>query len=103
KTPLGARNIFRTVTHGASFGANSLRLEIGLGDATEIQSLEVRWPGSDTRQTFHDLKLNNAYELREGAGQVLARAFKKIPLKPENRGHVAYGDGLQPARESASP
>src|SRR3954464_7096868 len=38
KTRGGARELFRTVSSGGSFGSNPLRQEIGLGDATSIVS-----------------------------------------------------------------
>jgi hypothetical protein len=64
-TPEGSRSIYRRVTHGASFGANPLRLEIGLGDATAISNVEILWPGSGVKQTVAGLKLNQFYEIRE--------------------------------------
>ncbi|MCA9527219.1 MAG: CRTAC1 family protein, partial [Myxococcales bacterium] len=46
-TPTGPRQLFRTVGVGSSFGGNSLRQEIGLGDATAISAVELRWPGGE--------------------------------------------------------
>ncbi len=46
--PDGPRRIHRAAGTGGSFGANPLRQEIGLGRATRIESLEIRWPGSGT-------------------------------------------------------
>jgi hypothetical protein len=66
QTPEGPRSLYRTVSSGGSFGSNPLRQEIGLGDATAITAVDIRWPGSDTRQTVTGLELNHSYEIREG-------------------------------------
>jgi hypothetical protein len=62
----GRRDIHRQVGTGGSFGASSLQQEVGLGGATSIVSIDVRWPGSGTTQRFVDLALDRIYELREG-------------------------------------
>ncbi len=59
------RTIYRDVTSGGSFGASPLRQHIGLGKATTIETLEVWWPASKSRQTFHDLKANQFLEIHE--------------------------------------
>jgi hypothetical protein len=47
---------YRTITAGSCFGGNPLDCTIGLGRAASIQTLEVSWPTSGTRQSFHDLR-----------------------------------------------
>ena len=60
----------RTVSIGGSFGGNSLQLEIGLGDATAIKSIEVKWPNAQyTLERFENIKLNQKIRLKEGSGQ----------------------------------
>ena len=59
------RHIFRTVGFGSSFGYSTLRQHIGIGKATEIQFVEVRWPGSGTIQQFTHLAAGDTYHLRE--------------------------------------
>ncbi len=66
-TPGGERSIFRTVSGGGSFGSASLRLEIGLGSASEIIEVLVRWPVRDRyEQRFTGLRPGTFYRLREG-------------------------------------
>lgn len=60
------RTVHRVVGSGSSFGANPLRQEIGLGDATRIERVEIAWPGSGTVQVLDDLKIDHAYAVREG-------------------------------------
>jgi hypothetical protein len=52
------RSIYRTVGSGGSFGANPLEQHIGLGFAARIQSVEIWWPASNTRQTFSAMAPN---------------------------------------------
>lgn len=66
ETPSGPRSVFKTVNSGSSFGANPLRQEFGLGDATRITGVEVVWPGSGAIQSFDGIELNHAYRIREG-------------------------------------
>ena len=61
------RTIYRTVSTGGSFGANSLQLEIGLGENAQIQRLKVFWPnGSNQAEEWTDLAVNQVLELVEG-------------------------------------
>jgi hypothetical protein len=60
------RHVVRTVGFGSSFGGNPLRQHIGLGKATVIRTLEVRWPGSGTVQHFTNIAADHIYHLREG-------------------------------------
>ncbi|MBL9139921.1 MAG: CRTAC1 family protein [Verrucomicrobiales bacterium] len=76
-TPDGLRSLHHVVGSGASFGANPLRLEIGLGQATSIREVEVRWPGSNSTSVYRDLEMDRGYRLQEGAAAVTA-----LPLHP---------------------
>ncbi len=76
KTPQGARTIYRTVGSGGSFGANPLRQEIGLGNATAIDRVEIIWTTGKT-QTVQGLAMDKFYSIREGDP-----AAKLLPIKP---------------------
>jgi hypothetical protein len=65
-TPDGPREMHRAVGSVSSFGGSPARQEIGLGDATAIESVEIWWPASGTRQTLKDLALDSFYEVTEG-------------------------------------
>ena len=62
----GDRAVHTVVGSGGSFGASSLEQEIGLGQAESIESVEIWWPASGTRQTFEDVPLDTAIEIVEG-------------------------------------
>ncbi len=85
------RKISRRITHGASFGANPLRAEIGLGGTSAIRDVEIRWPGSNTRQTIQGLALNQAYEIHEDSDKPLALNLKSLDLQKLVTAHAAVG------------
>jgi hypothetical protein len=61
------REIHAVAGSGGSFGASSLRPHLGLGRATAIDLLEIRWPGSGLVQRFEGpLPADRIYEIREG-------------------------------------
>jgi hypothetical protein len=80
KTPIGARvdctagghTTVRWLTSGTSYlSQNDLRLTFGLGKATSVDRLEVRWPSGES-QTWTDLPADRFLELEE-AGTPLSR------------------------------
>ncbi len=63
----GERAIHRVVGSGGSFGANPLRQEIGLGDATAVVRVEVFWPVTGRTQVLTGLEPDHAYAVVEDA------------------------------------
>jgi len=57
--------IHTTVGPGGSFGASTLRVEIGLGNAKLVNELEIWWPTSNLRQKFSKLSVNQFIEIAE--------------------------------------
>ena len=49
------RSIHRTVGSGGSFGANPMEQHVGLGPSARVQTVEIWWPASNTRQTFSNV------------------------------------------------
>jgi hypothetical protein len=78
QTPSGLRHIYRTVNSGGSFGSNPLRQEIGLGNATKIESVEINWPASGIKQVLTGLEPNHFYHVREGDAKALPVELKRI-------------------------
>ena len=74
------RSLYRTVGSGGSFGANPLRVEVGLGKADKIVAVEILWPGSGTRQSVRGLKPNQMYVVREGVAETRPIALKSFPF-----------------------
>jgi hypothetical protein len=70
-----SRFVHRDVRSGGSFGASPLRQHIGLGKAARIETLEIWWPTTNTRQVFHAIACNQTIEIREfNAHYKLAKA-----------------------------
>ncbi|MBI2681287.1 MAG: VCBS repeat-containing protein [Candidatus Solibacter usitatus] len=71
------RFVQRVVGSGGSFGASPFQQHLGLGKAARIESVEVWWPASGTRQTFHNLDKNQFIEIKE-----FEKAVTKMARKP---------------------
>jgi hypothetical protein len=76
-TPDGRRRIHHVASTGGSFGGSPLRQQIGLGEATAIRSIEVRWPGSGTVDRIAAVAPRARYRLVEGSGRL-----EPLPLAP---------------------
>ncbi len=61
----GRRRVAQRVGGGSYQSANDPRLHFGLGDAKQIERLEVRWP-SGLVESYTELHANRGYLLREG-------------------------------------
>ncbi len=74
-TPTGPRAIHRAVGSVSSFGGSPRRQEIGLGDATAIERVEIVWPRSGARQVLRDVPLDAFLSVTEGA-----ESFERVEL-----------------------
>jgi hypothetical protein len=64
----GGMTQFDEVLGGGSYlSQNDLRLHFGLGSATKIESVEVRWPTGKT-ESFKDVAADKIYVITEGQG-----------------------------------
>ena len=61
-----SQDIHVTVGHGGSFGSSPLRAEIGLGQAVQIDFVDVIWPGDNHVQHVAGLVPDHAYHLLQG-------------------------------------
>lgn len=60
------RNVYRDVNSGGSFGASPLLQHIGIGQATVIERIEVKWPGNKVPQVFENLQPGGTVRIKEG-------------------------------------
>jgi hypothetical protein len=66
----GGRTQLREVTSGSSYlGQSDSRVHVGLGDATVVARLEIRWPSGLT-EVLQNVAANQLVVIREGAGIV---------------------------------
>ena len=66
RTAAGPRTVHHLVGSGGSFGGSSLQAEIGLGAASAIEEVVIRWPAGP-QQGLGALALDSVYEVREGS------------------------------------
>jgi len=60
------RTIHATVSSGGAAGSSPLRRTIGLGAATDVRSVEVRWPTTGTTQSLVGVPADSFVRIREG-------------------------------------
>ena len=63
---------------GSYLSQGDLRVHFGLGSATTIDSVEVRWPSGRVEPLAH-LTVDHIYPVREGVGVVTPAAMKPSP------------------------
>ena len=83
------RSIYREVTSGGSFGGSPFRQEIGLGNASLIDRIEIYWPASDITQIFENVAVNRFYTINELSDSLIETELKSFPFakKPEPNGY----------------
>ena len=65
--PVGEKIVtHHVVNSGGSFGASSLRLEIGLGTINKIEEITINWPFENSVSVLKDLQINRFYKIVEG-------------------------------------
>ncbi|HTH55942.1 MAG TPA: FG-GAP-like repeat-containing protein [Cyclobacteriaceae bacterium] len=72
------RSVYRDVNSGGSFGSSPFRREIGIGQATMIDEIEIRWHGSNEVQTFKNVKPDQFLRITEGQNSIEPIALKRI-------------------------
>lgn len=72
------REIHRLIGSGGSFGAQTLRAEIGLGKATQVDTLEIVWPVADSRQVWTGIAADQALKVVEGQDEVEVLALPRF-------------------------
>jgi len=65
---------------GSYLSQNDLRVHFGLGSATKIDSVEIRWP-SGTIDTLKNLAPDKFYAILEGKGLVDLEQVRGSPVK----------------------
>ncbi|HXJ06589.1 MAG TPA: CRTAC1 family protein [Candidatus Acidoferrum sp.] len=76
----GSRLFVDEVRSGSSYDSNSdMRVHFGLGSATKLDLVEVRWP-SGLLENFANLAVDKIHTIKEGSG---------IPVKPQQQKYLA--------------
>jgi hypothetical protein len=56
---------------------SDLRLHFGLGDAKEIDSIEIKWPTTQKTEKFTKIEANQILTIKEGSGIIKAERLEK--------------------------
>ena len=74
---LGSRSLVDEVRSGSSYDSNNdIRLHFGLGTATKVASVQIRWP-SGLREQFENIRVDSIQDFKEGSGRMLESSTLK--------------------------
>jgi hypothetical protein len=82
----------RELTLGDGYGSqNSLRQHFGIGDATMVDEISVKWPRSGTVQTFKNVAANRIIEITEAKNEIVEKHYAMPGAVPsrDRKGAVA--------------
>ena len=88
------RSTYLTVSKGASFGGNPIRLQAGVGKATVIDEIEVTWPATGLKDVYTNVAVNKIYKAKEGDKQLTIWDIKPFEFRTMER-RMAEGDSTK--------
>ncbi len=72
----GGKMLTRELTAGDGYGSqNTLRQHFGLGDATQVDELVVKWPRSGITQKFTNVAANRFIAITEGTDVIVEKKY----------------------------
>jgi len=83
------RSVYRDVNSGGSFGANPLMQHIGIGKATSVESIEIRWPGNKAVQTISGIKAGEYIKVKEGNNTITRMQMRKVDFTSITTGLIS--------------
>ncbi len=89
KENTSARSVYREVNSGGSFGCNPLTQHIGIGQATIIDSIEIKWPASETTQVFKNIEPGETLKIKEGDNSLAKMNLKKVDFTAHKLGIIS--------------
>jgi hypothetical protein len=75
----GLRQVEEVRSGGSYVSQRDFRLHFGLGSATKVDRLQIRWPNGQT-ESFTDVPANHAIQIREGEG-IAGRSPFRQPVR----------------------
>ncbi|HEX5151948.1 MAG TPA: CRTAC1 family protein [Parafilimonas sp.] len=89
------RSVYHDVNSGGSFGANPLMQHIGIGQATSVDSIEIKWPLSNMVQVFKQVKPGINIHIKEGVNSYTTKSLAKCDFLSEEAGLISCGVPLK--------
>jgi hypothetical protein len=96
------RSVYRDVNSGGSFGSAPLKREIGVGQATMIDEIEIRWNGSGLVQKIKNVAANQFVKIKEGRNLEKLDA-KKLTFSDKEHQHITMCTPVPAAPMPAAP
>lgn len=84
-----ARSVYRDVNSGGSFGSSPLTQHIGIGQAATIDSIEVKWPASNTIQVFKNIQPGETLKIKEGDTSFTKMKMRKVDFTAHKMGIIS--------------
>lgn len=72
------RSVYRDVNSGGSFGSNPLLQHIGIGQATTVEAIEIKWPGTNGIQVFKNVPADANIAIKEGSSLLTKNVLTKV-------------------------
>jgi hypothetical protein len=72
------RSVYHDVNSGGSFGANPLEQHIGIGSATKIERIEIKWPVGNYVQSFENISPDKHLKIKEGNKTIVSSEPKTV-------------------------
>jgi Flp pilus assembly protein TadD len=99
---VGATRRVKELRAGSAFlSQDSAEIFFGLGEAKQVDQLEVVWP-SGLRQSFADLPVDRRYRLREGDREVRTEPFAPRSAVPSSSNSPAVASEGRPGADGSS-
>ncbi|MDJ1467220.1 CRTAC1 family protein [Xanthocytophaga flava] len=83
------RSVYRDVNSGGSFGSSPLKREIGIGQATMIDQIEIKWHGSGLVQTFKNVLPNQFIKIKEGSDVIEKIKLPRLDFNKKSTQSIA--------------
>jgi ASPIC and UnbV len=89
------RSVYRDVNSGGSFGSNPLRQHIGIGQATSIEKIEIKWPVTGKLQIFENPPIDINIKIREGNNSFTTYKLTRFDFTSVRSGLISCSPGHQ--------
>ncbi|MGC4038661.1 MAG: CRTAC1 family protein [Chitinophagaceae bacterium] len=83
-----SRAVYRDINSGGSFGSNPLRQHIGIGQATVIDSIEIKWPVTGKMQVLKTIPADQNLKIREEVDSFTIYKLNAVDLRGIHSGLI---------------
>jgi hypothetical protein len=88
------RSVYKVLNSGGSFGSNPLMQEIGIGQATSVKKLEIKWPGCKHVQTFQNIQADQRIHITEGNDKYVVKKYKTFNFQSSPNQAMQHMPGM---------